>query len=61
MQDKIFVYRVIDGKAKATRVEVTPLPEENTYIVNNGLKAGEQIVSEGVGLLQEGANIIIKE
>ena len=61
LQDKIFVYRVIDGKAKATRVEVTPLPEENTYIVNNGLKAGEQIVSEGVGLLQEGANIIIKE
>ena len=28
LQDKVFVYRVVDGKAKSTRIEVTPLNEQ---------------------------------
>ena len=54
LQDKVFAYRVEHGKARATRLEVTPLNEEKLYIVRSGLSAGEWIVSEGVGLLQDG-------
>ena len=41
LQDKVFAYRVEHGKAKATRLEVTPLNEEKLYIVRSGLSAGE--------------------
>ena len=61
LQDKVFVYRVIHGKAKSTRIEVTPLNEKKLYIVRKGLDVGETIVAEGVGLLQDGADITIKE
>lgn len=59
-QDKVFAYRIVDGKAKATRIEVTPLNEEKKYIVRSGLSVGERIVSEGVGLLQDGAPVNVK-
>ena len=61
LQDKVFVYRVIAGKAKSTPVEVTPLNEKKQYIVRRGLDIGETIVAEGVGLLQDGMDITIKE
>lgn len=60
LQDKVFAYRVVDGKAKATRIEVTPLNEAKKYIVRSGLSAGERIVSEGVGLLQDGMPVSVK-
>lgn len=55
------MYRVIAGKAKSTPVEVTPLNEKKQYIVRRGLDIGETIVAEGVGLLQDGMDITIKE
>lgn len=60
LQDKVYAYRVVDGHAKSTSIIVTPLNKEKLYIVRSGLKAGEQIVSEGVGLLQDGAAITIQ-
>lgn len=60
LQDKVFAYCIEHGKAKATRLEVTPLNEEKLYIVHSGQSTGEQIVSEGVGLLQDGAEITIR-
>ncbi len=54
LQDKIFVYRVIDGKSVATRIEVFPLNDGVNYAVTKGLTAGERIVTTGVGLLNNG-------
>ena len=42
-------------------VEVTPLNDEKLYIVRSGLDAGETIVAEGVGLLQDGMDITVKQ
>ncbi len=61
LQDKVFAYRVIDGKTKSTPIEVTPLNGRKLYIVRSGLSAGETIVAEGVGLLQDGVAITVKQ
>ena len=57
IQDKVFVYRVVDGKATSAQVTVFPVSDGQEYIVESGLKAGDVIVAEGAGLLQEGTPI----
>ena len=57
VQDKVYVYKVIDGKASAAPIEVTRVNGGQEYIVNSGLTVGERIVAEGVGLLREGTVI----
>ena len=59
IQDKVFVYRVVDGKATSASVTVFPVNDGKEYIVTQGLKAGDVIVAEGAGLLQEGTPIAI--
>lgn len=54
IQEKVFVYKVVDGKAVSTAVEVSPMDNGKEYIVLGGLEAGTEIVSGGVGLLREG-------
>ena len=61
VQDKVFVYKVVDGKAQSAKVTVTPVDGGQEYIVDSGLTAGETIVKEGAGLLKEGTPIRIKE
>ena len=61
LQDKIFVYRVIDGRAVATRVEVSPIHDGVSYTVTKGLSAGDRIVTTGVGLLNDGDEITITD
>lgn len=60
VQDKVFVYEIVDGKASAHPVKVTRLNDGANYIVNSGLTAGDVIVAEGVGLLREGTPIAAK-
>lgn len=60
LQDKVFAYKVADGKAKAVRIEVIPVPRDNSYIVLSGLAAGDTIITEGVGNLQDGAPVKVK-
>lgn len=57
IQNKIFVYKVVDGKAQPAQVEVTAMNGGQEYIVESGLTTGEKIVVEGVGLLREGTPI----
>ena len=57
LQDRIFVYRVIDGKAVATRIEVSPIHDGVNYTVTKGLSTGDVIVTTGVGLLNDGDEI----
>ena len=54
IQNKIFAYKVVDGKAVSTPIEVFEINDGKEYIVESGLQAGDVIVSEGAGLLKEG-------
>ena len=57
VQDKVFVYKVVDGKAQSAPVQVTRVNGGQEYIVESGLQTGDVIVAEGVGLLREGTVI----
>ena len=57
LQNRVFVYRVIDGKTKATPVEVFRLNNGKEYIVESGLSEGDVIIAEGAGLLKEGVEV----
>lgn len=57
LQDRIFVYKVVDGKASATEIHVAPQNNGTEYIVTSGLEVGDTIVAEGAGLIREGATI----
>lgn len=61
LQDKIFVYRVVDGKAVATRIEVSPIHDGVNYTVTKGLAAGDRIITTGVGLLNDGDEIRVND
>lgn len=60
LQDIVFVYKVVDGKAVATRVGVTLSDDGRKYIVNSGLAQGDVVVAEGVGLIKDGQQINVK-
>lgn len=53
-QDKVFVYKLLHGKAVATRVEVKAVSEQRIYIVEKGLEPGDIIIAEGVSMLKDG-------
>ena len=57
LQDRIFVYKVVDGKASATEIHVAPQNNGKEYIVTSGLEVGDIIVAEGAGLIKEGTVI----
>lgn len=57
LQDKIYVYKVVDGKATSAQVSVDKISNGREYIVNSGLVPGDVIVAEGVGLMREGTPI----
>lgn len=57
IQNKIFVFRVIDGKAVSTMVSVTAVEDGKRYIVNEGLQAGERIILRGAGLVRDGEEV----
>lgn len=61
LQDKLFAYKVVDGKAVAAQLTVERIHDGKEYIVREGLRAGDVIVSEGVGLVQDGMKITIRE
>lgn len=54
LQDKIFVYRVIDGITQTTQITVSPLSDGKEYIVTDGLQVGDEIIASGAGLLKDG-------
>lgn len=58
IQDKIIAYKVNkDGTVSATELAVEKLNNGNDYIIRSGLTVGDLIVTEGVGLLQDGMKI----
>lgn len=43
LQDKMIVYRMVNGQPKMTQIKVYPINDGKTYIVTEGLKAGDRI------------------
>ncbi len=57
LQEKVFVYKVVDGIAVSEGIEVLPQNNGVEYIVVSGLEVGDVIIAEGAGLVREGAVI----
>lgn len=54
LQNKVFAYKVVDGKAMSTQITTTPLSGGTECIVESGLSSGDVIIAEGAGLVREG-------
>lgn len=59
-QDKIYVYKIVDGHAVSTIITVNRISDGKEYVVRTGIEAGEMIVAAGVGMIKDGAEIKIK-
>lgn len=56
-QDKVLVYKVVDGKAVSTLITVADIDDGRTYVVTGGLAVGDEIVAKGAGLVREGMQV----
>lgn len=61
LQNKTFVYKVVDGKAQSAPVTLYRLNNGTEYVVEEGLQPGDVIIAEGAGLVKEGVNVNIKQ
>lgn len=57
IQDKVYVYKVVDGIATSAIITVDPINNGKEYIVTSGLNAEDVIIAEGAGLVQEGTKV----
>lgn len=61
LQDKILVYKVVDGKAVSTNITVAQENNGQEYIVTGGLEVGDVIIAEGAGLVREGTPVATQQ
>lgn len=57
LQDKKFVYKVIDGKAQSFPVTAYQQSNGTEYMIQEGLEPGDIIIAEGAGLVKEGTTV----
>lgn len=57
IQDKVFAYKVVDGKAQSVIISVFPVSDGQNYVVTHGLEEDETIVSKGASYVKEGQQI----
>jgi len=58
VQEKRFVYRVADSSAvESVEIQTAPRSTAKLFVVNEGLRAGDRIVTEGIGQLDDGTPI----
>lgn len=60
LQDKVFAYKVVNGKTQSVKISVMSINDGKEYIVEDGLKVGDRIISDGAGLLEDGMTVTIK-
>ena len=59
VQNKKFVYTLGEGnKVKYTEIKVDPQNDGNSYVVVEGLKAGDKYVTNGITKLNDGMEIV---
>lgn len=59
--NKQFVYKVVDGVAKACEIKVFRYDDGKDYVVTEGLKPGDVIIAEGAGMVKDGMRIKVKK
>lgn len=59
IQDKVYAFKVTDGKAQSVIINVLPVSDGRNYVVTGGLDEGEIIVSKGASYVKEGQQILI--
>lgn len=57
VQDKTYVFKVVDGVAVSTIVTVAKINNGREFIVTGGLVEGDVIIAEGAGLVREGTKV----
>ena len=57
IQDKVYVVKVVEGKAITSMIQVESATDGKSYVVIDGLKAGEVIIAKGAGFVREGTKI----
>ena len=60
LQNKYLVYKVLGDSVVSTMISVVPTPDGKSYVVTDGLKAGDRIVEDGIITLSNGKKIIVK-
>lgn len=58
IQDKVYVMKVVDGKAVSTIIQVESQNNGKEYVVTDGLKVGDVIIAKGAGFVEEGTRIV---
>lgn len=61
LQNKVFVYKVVDNVTEATSIDIFRLNNGTEYVVKNGLQPGDVIIAEGAGLVKNGIEIKVKK
>lgn len=57
LQNRVFAYRIADGKAQTAPLEVFRLNNGTEYVVESGLSPGDVIIARGAGLIREGQQV----
>ena len=57
IQDKVYVYKVVDGKAVSAIITFMPVSDGQNYVVTDGLTEGETIIAKGASYIKEGMEI----
>ncbi len=58
IQGKYFIYKVgSENRVAQVEIEVLPTTTEREYIIQSGLKAGDIVVTDGIGTLKNGMSI----
>lgn len=61
LQDRKFVYKIVDGKAQSVPVSLYRLNNGTEYVVEDGLQPGDVIIAEGAGLVKEGTEVVVQD
>lgn len=57
LQDKVLVYKIVDGVTKSSQITVSPVSDGKRYIVTGGLQPGDEIIASGAGLMRDGIRV----
>ena len=57
LQNRVFVWKVVDGKTQSAPITVYKYNDGQNHIVLSGLSEGDVIIAEGAGLMREGITV----
>lgn len=58
IQDKVYVMKVVDGKAVSAMIKVENQTDGKSYVVTDGLNAGDVIIAKGAGFVREETDVV---